>query len=137
MNSATYSGMNLRALDQKLPLHRDEARALHDALGLYHRHLTWLSGHRPLYLAETMSIRVTLRVHERLAKLLAGEWPRTRERHLKPRQWRVEFDELLQLNALLVEGTLFAAESSYESAFNCLYGKLNQKALNLTAHFRL
>lgn len=131
------AGMNLRALDQTLPLHRDEALGLRDALRLYHQHLTWVSARRPLYLPETMSIRVTLRVYERLTKLLAGEWPRTRTRLLKPRKWRVEFDELLQLNALLVAGTLFAAESSYESAFNCLYGKLNQKALNLTTHFRL
>ncbi|WBO86265.1 hypothetical protein [Hymenobacter yonginensis] len=137
MNLDQSLSQSLRALDQQLPLHRDEARALCDALRLYHQHLTWLSARRPLYLAETMSIRATLRVHERLAKLLAGEWPRTRDRHLRPRTWRVAFDELLQLNALLVEGTLLAAESSYQSAFNSLYGKLNQKALNLTAHFQL
>lgn len=129
--------MNLKALDQLLPVHRDEALALRDALRLYYRRLQYFSSDRPLYLAETMSIRAMVRVHDKIVTMLAGTWPRTRHKLLKPRRWRVGFDELLQLNALMVAGELFAAESSYESAFNSLYLKINQKALNLNSHFQL
>ena len=128
--------MNLRSLDQLVLLHRDEAVALRDALRLYHQRLTYFSSHRTLYLAEALSIRPTLRVHDQLAQLLAGPWPRSKQWVLKPRRWRVGFDEVLQLNALIVAGELFAAESSYESAFNSIYAKLNQKALNLDTHFK-
>ena len=129
--------MNLRALDQILLLHRDEAVGLRDALRLYHERLTLLSGHRRLHLAEALSIRPTLRVHDQLVQLLASPWPCSKQRMLKPRRWRLGFDEMLQLNALIVAGELFAAESSYESAFNGIYGKINQKALNLDFHFQV
>jgi len=66
---------------------------------------------------------------------LDGSWPRSRLRVLQPRWWRLGFDEVLQLNALMRDGELFAAESSYQSAFNSIYGKLNQKALGLNTHF--
>lgn len=129
--------MNLRALDQILLLHRDEALALRDSLRMYHQLLTWRSGQRQLFLSETMSIRATLRVHDKLAKLLEGTWPRTKYKLLKPRKWRVEFDELLQLNELMREGEMYAPEVGARGAFNSIYGKINQKALNLQTHFRL
>ena len=74
-------------------------------------------------------------MHDQLVQLLSGTWPRSKQRVLKPRRWRLGFDEVLQLKALIVAGELFAAESSYESAFNSIYGKLNQKALNLDTYF--
>lgn len=129
--------MNLRALDQLVLLHRDEAVALRDALRLYHQRLTLFSGHRRLHLAEALSIRPTLRVHDQLVKLLCGTWPRSKQRVLKPRRWRLGFDELLQLNALMRDGELFAAEASYRGAFNGIYGKINQKALCLDLHFQI
>ncbi|MCA8830164.1 hypothetical protein [Hymenobacter pini] len=129
--------MNLRALEQRVDLYHDEAEALHGALSMYHRLLVWRSGQRPLLLEETMSIRATLRVRERLEGLLRGPWPRTARLGRKPRRWRVEFDELLQLNALLVAGELFAPTVAQRPAFGALYLKLNQKALNLQAHFQL
>lgn len=129
--------MNLKALDQTLELHRHEAEALRDALSMYQRLLAWRSGERPLYLAETMSLRPMTRVHEQLCRLLAGTWPRTPRKVLKARRWRVGFDELVQLNVLLVAGELFAADSSMRPGLGSVYLKINQKALNLQAHFRL
>jgi hypothetical protein len=109
--------MSLRTLDQHL-LHRDEALALRDGLRLYHQRLTYFSSHRTLYLAETMSIRPTLRVHDQLVQLLSGTWPRSKQRVLKPRRWRVGFDEVLQLNALIVAGELFAARNSRATPYS-------------------
>lgn len=129
--------MNLPALDQVLDIHQDEAQALHDSLEMYHYLLTWRSGERPLYLAETMSIRPTLRTYERLVRLLASPWPRNRWKLLKTRRWRLPFDELLQLNALILQGELFAAQICYRFAFDTMYAKINQKALNLNSHFQL
>jgi hypothetical protein len=129
--------MNLRALDQIVLVHQDEAQALRDAINFYHRLLAFHSGERQLHLSEVMSIRATLRVHDKMVKLLATTWPRTKKKILKPRRCRLEFDELLQVNWLYLTGELFAAEISYRVAFDTVCGKINQRAQNLNSHFQL
>ncbi|WP_375435073.1 hypothetical protein [uncultured Hymenobacter sp.] len=128
--------MNLRHHDQVVELQKDEAEALCHSIRIYHQNLVWCSGHRTLYLAEIMSIRPTQRVLDRLTRLLTKPWPRTNLRQLRPRKWRLEVDELVQLNALFVADEL-TATFSYKGPLYTILGKLNQKAQNLTHHFQL
>ncbi|MBO0360663.1 hypothetical protein J0X19_22070 [Hymenobacter sp. BT186] len=128
--------MDLRRHDQLVELHQDEANALCHSIRIYHQHLVWASSFRPLHLPEVMSIRPTQRVLERLTRLLAGPWPRTKDRRLKGRKWRLEMDELLQLNALFVADELTAPDALKYPLYSIL-GKVNKKAHNLTTHFQL
>lgn len=129
--------MNLREHDQLVELHQDEAQALAHALNLYLYNLNLKSGRRPLYLEEALSIKISTRLHKRLQVLLAGSWPRGPLRRFRPRRWRLEYDEVLQLNALFVAEQLYAAQPAHRGPLTTILGKVNQRALNLNQFFHL
>lgn len=129
--------MNLRNYDQVLELHQVEAEALSHALRLYHQRLELFAEWRPLHLLELLSLKPTTRLLTRLSKLVAGTWPRDRRQRPRPRQWRLEVDELLVLNRLFLHETLFAAQLEHRVAFTSLLCKVNQKAVSLPPLFEL
>jgi len=128
--------MDLRRHNQVVELHQNEANALCHSIRIYHQHLVWASSHRPLHLPEVLSIRPTTQVLDRLTRLLTSQWPRTKDRRLKARKWRLELDELLQLNALFVADELTGPDA-IKNPLYAILGKVNQKALNVTTHFQL
>ncbi|OWP62907.1 hypothetical protein CDA63_11860 [Hymenobacter amundsenii] len=129
--------MNLSEHDQVVELHQAEADALCHALRLYLYRLNVVSGYRPIYRQQLLSIRPLTRVLTRLTGLLAGNWPRDRLRRLKARKWRLRVEELVLLNRLMVDEELHAAQAQHQNYFNCIYGRINQKALNLNRFFEL
>lgn len=124
--------------DQVVELHQLEAEALLHSVKFRLRYLVAKAAREPMYPEEAQSIRPLSRLLVRLAKMLAGSWPRDRLHRPRVRRFKFDFDSLLLLNALLRDGySLFAMEDRHEGPLIALYMKINQKAQNLTQFFQL
>ncbi|MCC2546439.1 hypothetical protein LJY25_08280 [Hymenobacter sp. BT175] len=119
--------------DAALQLDHYQAEALFHSLKFY---LRLLLLEPPLYPAQAQSIRPMHRLMLRLEKLLQGDWSPVRKK-ARQRKCKVEFDALLQLNALLREGELFPAQFHYTGSLNAVHLQVNQQAQNLTGFFQL
>ncbi|HEX8351080.1 MAG TPA: hypothetical protein VF598_14045, partial [Hymenobacter sp.] len=121
----------------KVDFYEDEAFALHQAIKYYLFSMVQMSTKRPVPLIEALSIKPANRVMARLDKMV-NSWPPARPgKPLKTRGLRLEYDELLQLNAILAAGKLYEAAPTQAVPLRQACGKLNQKALNLSPLFAL
>jgi hypothetical protein len=133
--------MNLRTLDETVDLYELEACALQGALQHYLYDVTVRSTMRRVPLAEAMSIKPVSRVFQRLQRMVEGRWSKPARGNKRPlpkaRPLRLEYDELLQLNALNVAGELTPIVAGHRDPLQVCLGKVHQRAQNLSPLFQL
>ena len=133
--------MNLRTLDETVDLYELEAYALQGALQHYLYDVTVRSTLRRVPLAEAMSIKPVSRVFQRLQRMVQGPWTKPGRNGKRPvpkaRPLRLEYDELLQLNALHTAGELLPILAGHRDPLQVCLGKVNQRVQNLSPLFQV